>query len=392
MNLQEIASKLNINTYPDALNEIQNYNNVPDIRNVQWLEDLENAYHILGKYYHLVCQAALELQNDESRYHWGMTAAKYLTYCTVPEARDIPMPSRDGTLAGDFLPLLILLTLLPACVEESIRRKMPEDMIRRNLDHIVDGISIVEYETGRPAINLVYFRWLVKFFKVVLFNCNGFNFEIRTLPGEVYVLQDNTTGSLHPVLYKGRIHSSGHILNSAGCPETDDYFYARVTETEDAFIAFPCINNLVSRETAVFPKNKYNLVLQSGDHVLSVHIPRGTDISNASARRSLSAGFKMAVSLFPELDLKALYCHSWLLDPAFEHLLKPGSKIVQFGNIFTRYPAKSAGKEVFSFVFRHPMPLEELPENTSLERSVKQYYLNGNFILAYSGVILPDQL
>lgn len=392
MKLQKIAEQLGITEYPEALNSITDWDGIPDISDPAWLEETENTYHVLGKYYSLVYQAAQELRNDKERYHWGMTVAKYLTKCNVPEARDIPMPQRNGTLAGDFMPLLSLLTLLPSGFEECRRRNMPEDMIRRNFDHIVDGISIVAYETGRPAINLVYFRWLVKFFKVTLFNCYGFNFEIRTLPGEVYVLQDKSDGTLFPVLYKGRIHHSGNIVNSAGCPETENFFYARVTETEDQYIAHPCINGLVSPNPKAFPKNRYRLVLQSGDAVLSVHIPRGTDISPQNAARSLSAAFKDAPLYYPEFNIKALYCHSWLLDPTFNDILKPGAKIPQFGNIFTRYPSKSTGKEVFGFVYRRPMPIEALPENTSLERALKQHYMNGKYILAYSGVVLPEQL
>lgn len=392
MDIKQIAKALDLSSYPDALNQIKNWEGIPDISDPKWVVETENTYPVLGKYYTLVLKAAQELQTDKNRYQWGMTVAKYLTYCTVPEVRDIPMPTRDGTLAGDFLPLLILLTLLPTGIEECRRRKMPEDMIRRNFDHIIDGISIVEYETGHPAINLVYFRWLVKFFKVTLFNCYGFNFEVRALPGDVCVLQNQTNGALFPVFYKGCFHSSGRILNSAGCPETDDHFCTRFTETKYAYIAYPCINGLVSRNIKVFPKTQYRLVVQTGDMVLSVHIPRGTDISPQNTARSLSAAFRDAAMYYPEYNIKALYCHSWLLDPAFNELLKPGAKIPQFGNIFTKFPAKSTGKEVFGFVFRRPMPLEALPENTSLERALKQHYINGNYILAYSGIVLPDQL
>lgn len=392
MKLIQVAEALDISNYPEQLNNISDWDNVPDICDIKWLEKTENTYHVLGKYYPLVYQAAQELQNDRNRYCWGMTVAKYLTTCSVPEARDIPMPARDGTLAGDFLPLLILLTLLPECIRESKRRKMPEDMIRRNLDHIVDGISIVEYQSGRPAVNLVYFRWLVKFLKVTLFNCYGFNFEVKQLPGDVYVLQHITSGALFPVFYKEQIHLSGNLTNSAGYPEADGYFIANITETEQEYIAYPCINGLVSSESKVFPKNHYRLVLQSGDDVLSIHIPRGTDISDFNARKSLAAGFKDALMYFPEHNLKGLYCHSWLLDPTLEKLLKSGANIPQFGRIFSRYPSKSSGKEVFSFVFRCAMPLNDLPENTSLERAVKQHYLNGNHILAFNGIVLPDQL
>ena len=392
MDLKIIAQKLNIDSYPEALDQIKNWNGIPDISDPQWVEETEKTYPVLGKYYPLVLQAAQELQEDHARYQWGMSVAKYLSHCTASEARDIPIPARDGTLAGDFLPLLILLTLLPSGIAECRRRKMPEDMIRRNFDHIVDGISIVEYETERPAINLVYFRWLVKFFKVVLFNCYGFNFEIRSLPGEIYVLQDKHSGALSPVFYKGCFHYSGKILNSAGCLETDDHFYAEFAETEDQYIAQPCINGLIKPDKKVFPKAQYRLVAKSGDTVLSVHIPRGTDISPHNTAKSLLAALKDVAVYYPEHNIKAFYCHSWLLDPKFNDILEPGAKIPQFGNLFTRYPAKSSGKEVFSFVFRRTMPLENLPENTSLERALKQHYINGNYILAYSGIVLPEQL
>ena len=392
MDITKLAEALRLTSYPDALNHINNWDGIPDISDPRWVEETENNYHILGKYYPLVLQAAQELQEDKYRYTWGMTVSKYLTRHGAAEARDIPMPATNETLAGDFLPLLILLTLLPAGIAECRRRKMPEDMIRRNFDHIADGISIVEYETGRPAVNLVYFRWLVKFFKAVLFNCYGFNFEIRSLPGEIYVLRDKQSGALSPIFYKGCFHYSGKVLNCAGCPETEDHFYAELTETEDQYIAHPCVNGLIKHDKKVFPKTQYSLVAKSGDMVLSVHIPRGTDISAQNAAKSFLAALKDAAIYYPEYNIKAFYCHSWLLDPTFNDLLKPGTKIPQFGNLFTRYPAKSAGKEVFSFVFRRPAPLEDLPENTSLERALKQHYINGNYILAYSGIVLPDQL
>ena len=71
-------------------------------------------------------------------------------------------------------------------------------------------------------------------------------------------------------------------------------------------------------------------------------------------------------------------------------MLKPGSKILSFGECYTRYPRLDAGgKSVFSFVFPKTFkgPYEELPEDTSLMRALKQHYIDGKFVLWYSGVI-----
>ena len=91
--------------------------------------------------------------------------------------------------------------------------------------------------------------------------------------------------------------------------------------------------------------------------------------------------------------MKALYCHSWLLDPALKDLAKKGSNIVSFGSRFLRYPTVSEGRGVFMFLFRKYVDnLEELPENTSLERAVKAHYLEGKYVYEVGGVIFEDML
>jgi hypothetical protein len=45
---------------------------------------------------------------------------------------------------------------------------------------------------------------------------------------------------------------------------------------------------------------------------------------------------------------------------------------------------------VYEFLFKKPAArLEDLCEDTSLQRAVKAHYLKGNYIYAQGGVILP---
>ena len=74
-------------------------------------------------------------------------------------------------------------------------------------------------------------------------------------------------------------------------------------------------------------------------------------------------------------------------------ILGEKSKISNFSARYSRFPAKSGGKDIFSYVYRMQygdIPLEKLPEDTSLQRALKQKYLNGEHILGFSGVILMD--
>ena len=74
-------------------------------------------------------------------------------------------------------------------------------------------------------------------------------------------------------------------------------------------------------------------------------------------------------------------CDSWLLSPALKELLPEESRILQFQN---RFEVKSWNKEedaYLEWVFkRKDLPLEKLPEETSLQRKMKAYVLQGGKI------------
>jgi len=74
------------------------------------------------------------------------------------------------------------------------------------------------------------------------------------------------------------------------------------------------------------------------------------------------------------------------MDPQLSKLLKPGSNITAFQRKFTRFPFVSSGNAVFKFVFfKQCKTLQELPENTSLERVLKKHYLDGHYIYEPGG-------
>ena len=92
---------------------------------------------------------------------------------------------------------------------------------------------------------------------------------------------------------------------------------------------------------------------------------------------------------YPDFKYKAFYCGSWLLDPQLEEMLGAQSNIAKFGRRFSRLTARSGGNAVFGFVFLKPNPaeviLDELPENTRLERALKAHYKSGKAIYELQG-------
>jgi len=92
---------------------------------------------------------------------------------------------------------------------------------------------------------------------------------------------------------------------------------------------------------------------------------------------------------YSDIDFKAYFCHSWLLDPQLKQMLKPESNILKFMSRYMLYPyEESDNDDIFMFVFTEPFnSYEELPETTSLMRALKKHYISGDYIYVCGGIL-----
>ena len=164
---------------------------------------------------------------------------------------------------------------------------------------------------------------------------------------------------------------------------------ATITETDSSYEGYPLnergfvVNNIVS-----LSKNEWDKVLSPGDPVISVHIPATGSLSPEKIDESLQAATHFFRTYYPDYEYKAFVCYSWLMDPQLVDLLGPDSNISKFNMRFQKVTGKSNGNNVFNFVFLKPdmnFSLEELPENTRLEKALKKHYLDGKAIYGMAG-------
>ena len=86
----------------------------------------------------------------------------------------------------------------------------------------------------------------------------------------------------------------------------------------------------------------------------------------------------MFYHLFPDYVGKQVYCHSWLLSPQLKDFLPEGSNILRFQELFDIRIDSIPGDGVLQWVFKDPgLSPEDYPENTSLQRKLKQFFRNG---------------
>ena len=116
-------------------------------------------------------------------------------------------------------------------------------------------------------------------------------------------------------------------------------------------------------------------------YLLHVHIPSDADLSTERCDESFRMAEQFFAEHFPKTAGSKFACDSWLLSPALKELLPEGSRILQFQNRFEVKSWNQDADDFLEWVFkRKDLPLEELPEETSLQRKMKAYLLNGEKI------------
>lgn len=383
MELRKIADKLGIGAYPEGLETVAPV----DICDEARIAALQEEFDLFGEYYEEVLSEARKVSEDPELRAWGEAVAGYAYQASIADFRNTPFPLPEGDVG--FLPLLVQLPMVPVAVADYRSRSFSEEKIRTLLKTYKGCMDVVYSKTGSRGLNRTYFNWVMLYSKALIFRYMGFQFEVKEFPEQAVILKSRETEELVPLLWKDRVHKSGMILGAAGCEDMEGSWTAEFQETEDGYYGYPAVNGKVAAEKVFYPKEQWVCALQPGQYVLSAHLPKGMDISKENVDEAFRTVKDAANQWYPDFEITALYCGSWLLDPALEDMLGAESKIAAYGARFARYPLLSAGREVFNFVFPpHVTDLNALPENTRLERGLKKLYLNGGYIHAFAGVIL----
>lgn len=123
--------------------------------------------------------------------------------------------------------------------------------------------------------------------------------------------------------------------------------------------------------------------------VLEVHIPEGEPLDIGAVKES----FAEAVRFFKEVipyRTEGFHCESWLLSPQLHKLLPEEANILQFQKLFLIYkeiPERQAEERVFGKISNQ---IEEYPEDTRLQKALKEYLKKGNKVGMGCGYIAPE--
>ena len=128
----------------------------------------------------------------------------------------------------------------------------------------------------------------------------------------------------------------------------------------------------------------------SGDTwALGLHIPESGPLTPEAIDESLGLARDFFPRHFPDEEYRIATCGSWLLDPQLAEYLPADSNMVRFQRRFQLAPdLVDAGIEIFRFVFRRiDAELDELPQDSTLERAVVAHVRAGRVVARPQGLV-----
>jgi len=303
-----------------------------------------------------------------------------------PAWPEFAAPAGEG-IGYDMLYIYPAIPTMAESVAYLRSRKVPEDVIAGTMQEYDRCFADGEYRDGRPTMTVRLLSWMRTVIENRFINVGRLNYDI---PGryfehvrifrkesETVVLADNLT-----------CHRSGRILGAAGCDDPTDSFVAEISENENSVTGHQVVKGIVERETVTLSKADWEQVLCDDDLVPRIHIPRQGSFDEAAVQASIDRAREIFATCYPDMPFKAIFCESWLLSEDLKDFLKPESKILAFQNRFIKVPLKSEGADAFDFVYPLPIGYRDypnLPEDTSLQKAIKERYLNGGYVYEGAG-------
>ncbi len=164
------------------------------------------------------------------------------------------------------------------------------------------------------------------------------------------------------------------------CEETTAFSTKKIEETRTAYRGWAANKNgLVTNDIVTLDKREWKPVLMPGDPIINLHIPEDGPMDMDLCRDSIKKMLDFHRNVL-KVQPKAVFCHSWLLDPAFRNILPEKSNVVRFQKMGYLAPCNSMA-ETHCRVFgagTEKLPPEELPVNTSMQKTLAEYLKNGN--------------
>lgn len=136
---------------------------------------------------------------------------------------------------------------------------------------------------------------------------------------------------------------------------------------------------------------EYEKMEKNSKKVISIHIPSDSLLTKECCDQSIADAKKFFTKYFSEYSDAEYICDSWLLSPELSLLLPETSHILAFQKRFSLQNVDYSGTEYIEWVFKtKDAKIADLPEETTLQKRMKQFLLDGGKIGSGFGILFGN--
>lgn len=219
------------------------------------------------------------------------------------------------------------------------------------------------------------FSWIWRHIEAKMFRIGRMQYLPLPFHGDVkgfYNKQDNQ----FVILAKSgmALRANGDMQGVCGKEPTTDGFVTTYEETESHFIGHPITpEGKGLAHTIKLSKVKWEKVIEEGDTLLDIHIPRDQPFTLETISASYEEAKQFFAKHFPEVKFKGMMCQSWLFTPQLKEMLDESSNLVKFQKQFYLYPTAGSVSSIWFFVFNELMEVKDAKPDTTLRRKILEY-------------------
>jgi len=397
MTLEQMQANLSLNKIPNCFFEIyekikytyQERANL--ILSASFIENNLLKHHILTQYQELIQTAAEKIKNNPSLCLLLCLVEEYVKMGGNTCSDEYTEPKGEG-IEYDFFHLFPAIPTIKSSIAYLKNRNVPDKVIYDTMREYDTCVQTCCSTLGRPAFDKGRLGWIKILIHNSLIRIGRLKYEIPQKRNTLFIkVYQNKEGMLAVFADGVSVHKDGMILGAPGFEKKEGSFYTECSETNTFIIGHLVKNGLIENKKTTFHKKDWKLILSKDDPVINIHIPSDGKFDQETIEQSFKQAREIFNHCYPDYPYKAFYCASWLMSVSLQTLLKPTSNILNFQKNFTLFPYPAYGTGVFQFVFPKqgiPDDYNTLPEDTSLQRAVKETYLQGNYINEFSGFFI----
>jgi hypothetical protein len=234
------------------------------------------------------------------------------------------------------------------------------------------------------------FSWIWRHLEARMFRLGRLQYIVNPFKGEVKGFYNAFENKLLLLADNGmELRANGDMQGVCGKAKTDDGFVTKYEETAEFYIGNPITPYGKGKKEAVkLKKSEWQKVLEEGDYLLEIHIPRDGDFNLETIKASYVQAREFYNRYFPELDTKGMACHTWLFTPQLQDMIPESSKIVQFQRQFYLYPTSGSVNFLWKFVFNELTEQKDAKGDTYLRSQVLNFINEDKEIFDMRGVFL----